>query len=435
MANTTDAVDDFTSDLIKSLNREAGSKVAFNLAEDQSPTHVKRWISSGSRQLDWIIANQVNGGYPEGRIVEIFGDPGIGKSHIAAQICRSAQKMGGLAVYIDTENATSPENLEQLGVQIDRQFVYVSEHCTESVLSYAEKTMIKARALMGSGKDIPVVIIWDSVAATSPKAELLGEYADQSIGLQARTISKGMRKITGVVGDNNVLFVCLNQTRTKIGVLYGDPTTTSGGKAIPFHSSVRVQLFGGNHIKNEYGEIVGIHVKAKTIKNKVAMPFRRVEFEIHFGYGIKESEQIFELMKEYGPTLIGDKIVGLGNFHGDGHRKMIVLPTAGGEFSLDDFEFNKKKNRFKWPTKGNFQKKGMQAGALIHRSFYLKAFEELLEDPEVKDYLDAFLAKIMTRTHKKRFDKDSDINTESYVEMAALAAEIEEGLGDLSDME
>ena len=129
--------DNFTNDLIKSLNKEHGSKIAYNLAYDESPTHVNRWISTGSRQLDYIIANRRQGGLPEGRIVEIFGPPSIGKSHIAIQIARSTQSMGGIVVYIDTENATSVENLALLGVDVSTRFVYIDTHCTEEVLSIA----------------------------------------------------------------------------------------------------------------------------------------------------------------------------------------------------------------------------------------------------------------------------------------------------------
>lgn len=232
MAKNTEQ-DSFTDDLIKSLNKSHGSRVAYNLAFDESPTHVKRWISTGSRQLDYIISNRRDGGLPEGRIVEIFGPPSIGKSHIAIQIARSTQKMGGIVVYIDTENATSVENLGLLGVDVKKRFVYVDTHCTEEVLSIAEETVLKAKAM---DKDVPVTIIWDSVAATSPKAELTGDYDKDSIGLQARAISKGMRKITGVIANQNVLLVALNQIRTKIGVLYGDPTCVD-----PFTTKIKIR--------------------------------------------------------------------------------------------------------------------------------------------------------------------------------------------------
>jgi recombination protein RecA len=221
-ANKTIA-DDFTTELITSLNKDHGSRIAYNLSVDTSPAHVKRWISSGSKQLDLIVSNRANGGLPEGRIVEIFGPPSIGKSHIATQIARSTQLMGGIVVYIDTENGTSVENLAALGVDVSKRFVYVDTHCTEEVLGIAEQTILKAKAM---AKDVPITIVWDSVAASSPKAELEGAYDKDTIGLQARAISKGMRKITGVIGDQNVLFVILNQIRTKIGCVSPETLVT-----------------------------------------------------------------------------------------------------------------------------------------------------------------------------------------------------------------
>jgi recombination protein RecA len=234
---------DFTADLISSLNKEHGSRIAYNLSEDESPTHVKRWISTGSTLLDYIVSNRSKGGLPEGRIVEIFGPPSIGKSHIATQIARSTQQMGGICVYIDTENATSVENLQSLGVDVTKRFVYVDTHCTEEVFDVAEKTILKAKAMQ---KDVPITIVWDSVAASSPKAELEGAYDKDTIGLQARSISKGMRKITGVIGDQSVLFVILNQIRTKIGVLHGDPTCVD-----PFSTKIKIQ-FNKNSIFAEH---------------------------------------------------------------------------------------------------------------------------------------------------------------------------------------
>ena len=380
--------DDFTEDLIKSLNKEHGSRVAYNLEYDESPTHVKRWIGTGSRQLDYIISNRRDGGLPEGRIIEIFGPPSIGKSHIAIQIARAAQQKGGIVVYIDTENATSVENLKLLGVNISKRFVYVDTHCTEEVLSIAESTIIKARAVQ---KDLPIVIIWDSVAASSPKAELVGDYDKNSIGLQARAISKGMRKITGVIGQTNTLFVILNQIRTKIGVMYGDPTTTPGGKAIPFHSSVRIKLGAGQQITNKEKEVIGIHVSAKTIKNKVAAPFRSCKFEIHFGKGIHEHEQVFDELRKFGAATIEDKeicISGTGSW-----KSLTVTDVSTGE-------------------------------VLIEKKFYKNDFNEIWNSPDYRCYIEDLLEKCMVR--KLTNPDEEDIDEDSYEEIRSLSINLED---------
>jgi len=387
-------LDDFTTDLIKSLNKERGTRVAYNLSSDESPTHVNRWISTGSKQLDYMIANQRDGGLPEGRIVEIFGPPSIGKSHIAIQIAKSTQKMGGIVVYIDTENATSIDNLSALGVDIARRFVYVDTHCTEEVLSIAESTILKAKAM---NKDVPVTIIWDSVAATSPKAELNGDYDKESIGLQARAISKGMRKITGVISNEKVLFVCLNQIRTKVGVLYGDPMTTPGGHAIPFHSSVRIKLGAGSQILNKDKEPIGINVSAKTIKNKVSAPFRTCLFEIHFGKGIREHEQIFDLLRKHGPETIDKHTVEVA---GAGAWKTLCVYSLEGE-------------------------------VIIEKKFYKSDFNEIISDKEYGPWIDKLLEKVMIR---KNSTDDPDIDHESYVEVQEIAKKIMETHEDAFEM-
>ena len=380
--------EDFTVDLISALNKEHGSRVAYNLSQDESPTHVKRWISTGSRQLDYIISNRSKGGLPEGRIVEIFGPPSIGKSHIAIQVARSTQSMGGVVVYIDTENATSVDNLKMLGVNISKRFVYVDTHCTEEVLSIAESTILKARAME---KDVPITIIWDSVAASSPKAELLGDYDKESIGLQARAISKGMRKITGIIGQTNTLFVILNQIRMKIGVMYGDPTTTPGGKAIPFHSSVRIKLGAGQKIENKDKEVVGIHVSAKTIKNKVAPPFRTANFEIHFGKGIYEHEQVFDLLRKHGSEIIAGKeicVSGTGSW-----KSLTVVDTSSGQ-------------------------------EVVEKKFYKSDFDKIMNNPEYSEYIDQLLEYAMIRN----LSEDPDIDPESFVEVSAVKDMLEEAL-------
>ena len=383
--------DSFTKDLIKSLNKEAGTRVAYNLSEDESPTHVNRWISTGSKMLDWICANKKDGGLPEGRIIEIFGPPSIGKSHIATQIARSTQEMGGIVVYIDTENATSVENLQMLGCDVTKRFVYVDTHCTEEVLSIAEKTILKAKAL---DKDIPVTVIWDSVAASSPKAELLGDYDQNSIGLQARTISKGMRKITGVIGQTNSLFVILNQVRTKIGVMYGDPTTTPGGKAIPFHSSIRIRLGAGQQIKDG-DDVIGIQVWAKTIKNKVAPPFRKVDFQIHFGKGIVEHEELFDLLRKYckdNEVLSEDGNIAYSVQGGGAWKSITMTNTSTGEI-------------------------------IAEKKFYKTGFKDIISSPDWSEIVDILTAAAMKK--KLGSIEDVEIDSESYEEVQALAQELD----------
>jgi recombination protein RecA len=378
--------EDFTTDLIKSLNKEHGSRIAYNLASDESPTHVKRWISTGSSLLDYIVSNRRDGGLPEGRIVEIFGPPSIGKSHIALQICKSTQRLGGIVVYIDTENGTSVENLRLLGVNVNKGFVYVDTHCTEEVFEVAEKTIMKAKAM---AKNVPITIIWDSVAASSPKAELLGEYDKETVGLQARAISKGMRKITGIIGDQSVLFVILNQIRSKIGVMHGDPTTTPGGMAIPFHASVRIKLSSGMTIKNKEDEVVGINVIAKTIKNKVAAPFRNANFEIHFGKGIVEHEHLFDVLRDAGPRAVGDFSISVS---GDGAWKL---------FTVSELSTGK---------------------TVLEKKFYKADFKELLDSPTYSLYLQDLIEAVMVR--KMGEDHESDIDTDSYEEVRSALMDI-----------
>jgi len=389
--NSLSSVDNFVNDLVKDLNKEHGERIAYNLGTDMSPTHVERWISTGSRQLDYIISNKRNGGVPEGRIIEIFAAPSTGKSHIAILIARATQRMGGVAVYIDTENATSPENLSLLGVNVRQRFAFVETGCTEEVFKVMESTIMKFRAL---DKNVPLTIIWDSVAATSPKSELEGDYDKDTIGLQARVLSKGLRKITQIIGNKNVTLILLNQTRTKVGVMYGDPTTTPGGMAIPFMASVRIKITGGSHIEVGEGNdkrVIGINVTAKTVKNKVANPFRACDFQIHFGRGIFEHEEIFDVVRNY-----SDKNLVISG----GKRVKVEGTGAWKTFTIADNDTGE---------------------VLLEKKFNKKEFGELLENPQYKLFLDDLIEQAYTIKTGDAFVPDFDEN--SYVEAEAVAIE------------
>lgn len=384
--------DDFVQGLIKDLNREHQTRVAWNLGTDLSPTHVKRWISTNCIQLDYAVANRREGGLPEGRIIEIYGPPSIGKSHIAAQICRSCQKMGGIAVYIDTENAVNPENLTALGVDVTKRFIYVETNCVEDTFQVMESIITKVKA---SNKDVPVVIVWDSVAATPAKAELEADYDKDSIGLQARQLSKGFRKVTQLIGNQNVTLVCLNQIRTKIGVMYGDPMTTSGGLALPFHASTRISLTGGKRLEDpKTKEFYGIEVNAYVLKNKVAAPFRKLSFEIHFGKGIVESETLFDVLRQYCDEHEISK---------DGKLLKIAGTQAWKELTVVDAKTGE---------------------VLVEKKFYKSEFGELLRDPQYRPHILDIAEAALTRTvEQQKADQYAagDVDVDGYAPVAETA--------------
>lgn len=344
-----------TADLIKAINTEFGMKVAYNLATDNAPTLVKRWIHTGSIQLDYMIRNARDGGWPSGRIVEVSALPSLGKSHLAFHAAAVVQAMGGVVVYVDTENAVPVDKLHRMGINVRERFVYVELTCTEDIFATIEKTIIKAKEI--AHKDIPILVVWDSVAQSSPKAELENPYDQSTMGLQARVLSKGFRKITNVLGNHGVTLMCLNQLRENIGVMHGDPYVSPGGKAIPFASSVRVRLGSGAPIKDNDGNVIGIKVICSTKKNKLAPPHRQYEFEIHFGKGIVEHEQIFDVVRTFcsdkGPVTRNGVTI---NISGTSTWKDLVVKDAAGK-------------------------------TIVEKKFYKSQFGELMRDPQYKDYI------------------------------------------------
>ena len=299
----SELADDLALELADNLNKKfknTGFKAAYFLDRDtDAPSEVRGWVGSGSSMLDLAISNRPEGGFPVGRITEITGLEASGKSLLAAHALANTQKAGGMAVYIDTENAVSREFLEAIGIDLEKM-LYVPLETIEDIFEAIENIVESIRK---SNKDKLVTIVVDSVMGASTKIEMAKEFDKDGYATSKSIIlSKAMRKVTNMLGRNKICLIFTNQLRTRLGVAFGDPYTTSGGKAIPFHSSVRLRLKSVGQIKvkkDGVDQTIGIKTRCQVVKNRMGPPLKTIDYDIYFESGVDDFGGWLNVMKQF----------------------------------------------------------------------------------------------------------------------------------------
>lgn len=396
-------IESFSKKMIEQMNEMLGTKVVYNLAEDDSPGKVEKWYSTNCRLLDWVISGRKDGGFPGGRFVEISGPEAIGKSHIAYQVARWVQDHGGITNYCDTEEASLEENIRRLGVNTrNGRFQYSKPTSIEETFRIFEN-FLKLTDAIPKDKKPPLCLVWDSLIGVGSEVEAEMDFADaQRPGVNAKQIAFGFRKIRNALNKNDALLLIINQVYDVINAgMYEKKTKQKGGAAPRYDSSVRLELNAFGHIYPDEMERqdavakglspIGIKVRANVIKNRVAPPFRSVEFEIHFGVGIKEHNSIWDL-------LCKEDEVDLGS-------DMLFKVMNNGAWK--EFGVFKKDTGEEIMTSGKFRKKEIENKLMVeHKKI-------------INDAIDVIMAKKMSKDNEEfknmvdpsllETDSDSDL--------------------------
>ncbi len=369
---------------LKQIEKKYGAGAVMRLG--QTKTLNVDAIPTGSMTLDMALGI---GGVPRGRIVEIYGPESSGKTTVALQIIAEAQKMGGEVAFVDVEHALDPVYAQALGVNIDNLLV--------SQPDSGEQALEIAEALIRSGA-IDVIVL-DSIAAMTTRAEIDGEMGDNHVGQLARLMSQAMRKLTSAISKSNCVAIFINQIREKIGVMYGNPETTPGGRALKFYSSVRIEVRKGEAIKNG-SEVIGARTRCKIVKNKVAPPFKECEFDIMYGQGISRTGEVLDLAVE-----------------------LDVIKKGGSWFSYNDQKLAQGRDNVKEILKNNPElMKEIEAKILEHK-------EEIAPPPKKtkKDKLDEAAKNASEAADGE--DYSADLNTDD------ILADIEEDFEEFTPAE